>query len=144
MAIVARVVFLLGEADCLRTDTNESVLLPIGALLTSVGMLLLGSAVVLERAWHGWPRFGPLSMGVYPLLAMFPLAAATGEPPSAAIGGWAFTFVAVGIACVQASRARPLRAGSVRSSSASTEQAAPQKSASTNRVAENEGREVGG
>src|SRR5687768_2111712 len=45
VAIVGRLVFLIGEADCLRTGTNSSVLLPIAAVITMIGMLLFGSSV---------------------------------------------------------------------------------------------------
>ena len=37
-------------------------------------------------------------MGAYPLVAMFPVVAVTGEPSVAAIGGWAAALAALGVA----------------------------------------------
>jgi len=112
-AIGARIVFLLGEADCIRTGTNESVLLPIGALVTAVGMIFFGAAVARRRGWLGWRRFAPLTMGVYPFLGMFPVVAATGEPSSVAIGAWAVTFVVIGMAAIREGRSTGARSARI-------------------------------
>jgi hypothetical protein len=101
IAVVGRLLFVAGEIDCLRTGTDESALLPLGALTTVVGMLTLGVAVLHAGRWTGWRRRAPLAVGLYPLAAMFPIVAATGEPSVAAIGAWAVTFAAVGIAARQ-------------------------------------------
>ncbi len=98
IAVVGRLVFLAAELDCIRLGTNDSNLLPVGMVLTLVGMTTLGVAVVRQRCWVGWHRWAPLAMGVYPLVAMLPLVAITGEPPTVTIGLWAATFAALGVA----------------------------------------------
>ncbi|MGH9209235.1 MAG: hypothetical protein ACRD2C_00970 [Acidimicrobiales bacterium] len=67
-------------------------------LLTALGMVVAGIAVLRERAWNGWARFAPLVVGVFPFLFMVPFAAATGAPPTVSLVAWGLTFVALGTA----------------------------------------------
>ncbi|MEO3930188.1 hypothetical protein ABGB07_41025, partial [Micromonosporaceae bacterium B7E4] len=48
---------------------------------------------------HGWRRFTPLTMGLYPVVFMFPLAA-TDAPIEPSIALWALPTIAVGIAAL--------------------------------------------
>ncbi len=99
IAIVGRVVFVAAETVSLVQQTDENVLLPLGALLSALGMLALGVAIARGGVWQGLPRFGPLVMGLYPFVVMFPLLAASGgNPPVAAITGWGLAAVVVGAA----------------------------------------------
>ena len=98
VATLGRVVFIVAELDSVRTTSEESPLLPVGALLTVAGMLVTGVAVVRARRWDSWRRFTPPAVGVYPLVLMFPFIAVTGEPNLVAIGGWAVTYAMVGVA----------------------------------------------
>lgn len=88
---------IVAEAVSIATGEIAEVILPIGALLSAVGMTMAGIAIAREATWHGWRRFAPLAMGVFPFVFMFPLAA-TGAPPDAAIAMWALPTVAVALA----------------------------------------------
>ncbi|WP_310559905.1 hypothetical protein [Flavobacterium sp.] len=71
---------------------------PIGALLCSLGMILVGIAVLKNRMWTGWQRFTPLLVGLYPFIFMFPILVFTGTRPPVMIGLWGFTWILLGIA----------------------------------------------
>lgn len=89
VAIVGRVAFIGAELISLAQQSDENVLLPIAALLSAAGMLCYGFAVLRAGAWHGPSRFGPLAVGLYPFLVMFPLVAANdGNPSLPAIAIW--------------------------------------------------------
>ena len=97
LALLGRADFVLAEIHSLILG-EESVLLPLGALITAVGMTLVGIAVLRARRWRGWPRFTPLLVGVYPFVVMFPLIFITNEPNILAIGGWGLTWLLLGYA----------------------------------------------
>lgn len=98
-ATAGRVAFVAAEAIAAATGNDENPLLPIGALLTAVGMTAFGIAVLRARRWRGPARLAPLAMGVYPFVTMFPYVIASGGDPSvAAIAWWALPTVCVGIA----------------------------------------------
>lgn len=77
-------------------------LLPAGAVLAAVGMLVAGVVVLRRRRWSGWARFAPLAVGVYPFVAMFSAIAVTGAPSGGAIAGWGAAWVAFGLAARRA------------------------------------------
>lgn len=95
---------LLGRADFVAAEVHslvsgeESVLLPVGALITAVGMTLVGVAVLRARRWGGWWRFTPLIAGVYPFVAMFPFIFITSEPSMLAITVWGLPWFVLGYA----------------------------------------------
>ena len=97
LALLGRADFVLAEIHSLILG-EESVLLPLGALITAVGMTLVGIAALRARRWRGWPRFPPLLVGVYPFVVMFPLIFITNEPNILAIGGWGLTWLLLGYA----------------------------------------------
>jgi hypothetical protein len=84
IALLGRVVFVLAEIHSFIL-VDGSVLQPVGAVLTAVGMTLVGIAV-LRRG--GWQRFTPLLAGVYPFLVMFPFVIITEDANILAIAGW--------------------------------------------------------
>lgn len=98
IAVLGQVSFLLGEIHSLIIGDNDSFLLPLGALITAVGMTLVGIAVLRARSWGGWQRFTPLLVGVYPFVAMFPYVFITGEPNQLAIVGWGLLWFLLGYA----------------------------------------------
>ena len=81
---------------------NTRAFLPLGALLTGTGMLLLGVRVVIARRWSGYLRFMPLAVGLYPFCVMFPLLAITGHPDLTAILGWGIPWMILGMGMVRA------------------------------------------
>jgi len=97
LALLGRVDFVLAEIHSLILG-EESFLLPLGALITAVGMTLVGIAVLRARRWGGWQRFTPLIVGVYPFVVMFPFIFITDEPNVLAIAGWGLTWCLLGYA----------------------------------------------
>jgi hypothetical protein len=80
-------------------------LLPAGALLGAVGIVVTGIAVARARQWTGWRRLAPPMAGLYPFVAMFGFVIVTGEPNVLAIAGWSLPWILVGLAAaVEASR----------------------------------------
>jgi hypothetical protein len=99
IAAAGRVVFIAAEAASIATGQTADTLLPIAALLTAIGMIMAGAAIVRERRWPGWRRFAPLAMGLYPVAFMFPLAA-TDAPVELPVALWALPTIAIGIAAL--------------------------------------------
>ena len=95
---------LLGRADFVAAEIHsliigdDSDLLPLGALITAVGMTLVGVAVLRAKRWGGWQRFTPLLAGIYPFVAMFPFIFITEEPSMLAITGWGLLWTLLGYA----------------------------------------------
>lgn len=95
---------LLGRADFVVAEVHsliigyDSDLLALGALITAVGMTLVGIAVLRAKRWGGWQRFTPLLAGIYPFIAMFPFIFITGEPSMLAITGWGLLWILLGYA----------------------------------------------
>jgi hypothetical protein len=98
IALLGRASFLIGEVVSFATGTEDGTFVPLGALLTGVGMVLVGIAVLRARRWDGWQRFLPMLAGVYPFVAMFPLFAVMGEPPVILIALWGIVWLFLGIA----------------------------------------------
>lgn len=105
IALVGRIVFLLAEGVSIASGEPAEAVLPIGAMLTAVGMTVLGIAVVRAHRGDGWPRCMPLAMGLYPFLFMFPLVAA-GASPDLSIALWALPAAGVGVAIARTGTAR--------------------------------------
>lgn len=97
-ATVGRIIFLVGELVALMVGHDDLFLFPVAAVLTGVGMIGGGLAVVRAGRWEGPLSFAPLAMGVYPFVTMFPVLAATGERPDALLSGWGLPMIAVGLA----------------------------------------------
>lgn len=112
VALIGRLSFIAAEAVSLAQGSDENALLPIAALLSAFGMLAYGIGVIRAGVWRGPSRFGPLAMGVYPFVVMFPLIAANeGNPSLPAIAIWGLVgAVAVGSATFAAGRTPPTRA----------------------------------
>lgn len=95
LALLGRVDFVAAEVHSLAIG-EESVLLPLGALITALGMTLVGLAVLRANRWRGWQRYTPLLAGVYPFVAMFPSIFVTGEPSMLAIAIWGLPWLLLG------------------------------------------------
>ncbi len=110
---IALGIALLGRADFVAAEVHsliigeESFLLPVGALVTAVGMTLVGVAVLRAKRWSGWQRFAPLLAGVYPFVAMFPFIFITNEPSMLAIAAWGLPWLLLGYAIYSGSPASP-------------------------------------
>jgi hypothetical protein len=109
IALLGRVVFVLAEIHS-SILVDESILQPLGVVITAVGMTLVGIAVLRARRWGGWQRYTPLVVGIYPFLVMFPFVIATGEPNIVAISGWGLLWFLLGYAMwVSVAAERPSR-----------------------------------
>lgn len=97
VALLGRVGFVVAEVHSLAVG-EESILLPIGAMVTAVGMTLVGISVLRARRWGGWRRYMPLLAGVYPFVAMFPFIFVSNEPNMLSISIWGIPWLALGYA----------------------------------------------
>ncbi len=97
IVLIGRMDFVAAEVHSLAIG-EDSVLLPIGALVTALGMTLVGVAVLRANRWRGWQRYTPLLAGVHPFIAMFPLIFVTNEPSMLAIAIWGLTWLILGYA----------------------------------------------
>ncbi len=97
LALLGRVDFVVAEVHSLAIG-EESILLPLGALVTAVGMTLVGVAVLRANHWRGWQRYTPLLAGVYPFVAMFPFIFVANEPNMLAIAVWGLPWLLLGYA----------------------------------------------
>jgi hypothetical protein len=98
IALLGRAAFVVGEVVSFATGTEDGTFIPLGALLTGLGMVLVGIAVIRARRWHGGQRFTPLIAGLYPFVAMFPLFAVVSEPPLLSIALWGIAWIFLGLA----------------------------------------------
>jgi len=98
IAIFGRATFVLAEIHGFAIGSDDSPLLPLGALTTGMGMVVVGFAAMRARRWSGWHRPMPLLAGLYPFIAMFPILAATGQPPELTIALWGVLWLLLGLA----------------------------------------------
>ncbi|RMF02853.1 MAG: hypothetical protein D6768_07260 [Chloroflexi bacterium] len=71
---------------------------PLAPLVSAVGILLTGIAVLTAKQWPGWTRWAPLATGLYPWMFMFPFLFISGEPSNYAIGLWGLVRLVLGLA----------------------------------------------
>ena len=98
LALLGRGLFVVAEVQVFIAVEDYTPLLTLGAMVTALGMLLAGVAVLRAGRWAGWRRFTPLVAGLYPFLAMFPLFAATGERPTVMVALWGGAWLLLGVA----------------------------------------------
>lgn len=98
IALLGRIAFLLGEIHSFAQGGDDEILVPLGALLSGIGMVVVGIAVLRARRWDGWQRVLPLLTGIYPFVAMFPVLAVTGTPPGLSIALWGILWLLLGLA----------------------------------------------
>lgn len=115
IVMLGRTAFVLGEIRSFAQGKDDGLLLPIGAVLTTIGMMLIGIATARTGRWRVRRRWLPLATGGYPLVAMFPIVAVTGSPSNFAISFWGLFWVALGLAMLTES---PLGAGARRTAAA--------------------------
>jgi len=94
---LGHLLFVLLEAHSLFLG-DLSPLFPLAPLVSAVGILLTGIAVLTAKQWQGWTRWMPLLTGLYPWLFMFPFLFIIGEPSNYAIGLWGLVRLVLGLA----------------------------------------------
>jgi hypothetical protein len=82
-------------------NLNTKVLLPMGALMTGIGMTITGVEVLTSKSWIDIYRYAPLIVGLYPFLVMFPLVIVTGHPDLTAIMCWGIPWLLLSIGIVR-------------------------------------------
>ncbi len=97
LGLLGHLLFVAGEIHSLASHTISD-LLAVAALVSAIGILFTGIAVLRAKQWQGWARWLPLLTGLYPFLVMFPLIAITGDANIFAIGGWGLVRLALGLA----------------------------------------------
>lgn len=97
LGALGHIVFLVGEVHSLASGVISD-LVPVAAMVSAIGILLTGIAVLRAKQWQGWTRWAPLLTGLYPWLAMFPFIAITGDANIFAIGGWGLVRLVLGLA----------------------------------------------
>lgn len=95
-AVVARGAFAGGEVLSLLDGHDDNPLIPLGALLTAVGMTAYGVVVLARGVLAGPARWCFLAVGLFPFVAMFPVVAVTGEPATVLIALWGVPMALVG------------------------------------------------
>lgn len=82
----------------------------IAPLLTALGLVLAGVAVLRAGRWTSWHRFTPLLLGIYVVVILTPVLIISGGPPAVpalwAIAGWDACWMLIGIS-VLAGQPRP-------------------------------------
>ncbi|HEX3930117.1 MAG TPA: hypothetical protein VHW64_05405 [Nocardioides sp.] len=116
LTTLGRAAFVVAEIVSAINGNDENALLPVGALATAIGMSLFGIAVFRTHTLDALGRFVPLTVGLYPFAAMFPIVIVTGEPSSLAISLWGVPIALLGAALAPKTVAAPTP-GRARSSS---------------------------
>jgi hypothetical protein len=80
---------------------------PIGAMFSSLGMILLGISVIRAKVWHGWRRFALIFVPGYYFLVVLPLQflvfiPRTDDVNFYLLGTWYLTWSLVGMALLTA------------------------------------------
>lgn len=74
----------------------------VAPLLSGIGLLLAGIAVLRATVWQGWHRFVPLVLGAWVFVVMAPALIVSGGPPAPvallAIAGWDVVWVLLAVA----------------------------------------------
>lgn len=97
LGVLGHLVFAAGEIHSLFIGASSD-LVAAGALVSAVGVLLTGIAVLMAKQWRGWTRWMPFLTGLYPWLFMFPLLIVYGEPNSYMIAVWGLVRLTLGLA----------------------------------------------
>lgn len=97
LGVLGHLVFVAAEIHSLVSGVTSDIV-ALGALISAVGILLTGIAVLRAKQWQGWARWMPLLTGLYPWLLMFPFFVIADEPNPYAIAGWGLVRLALGLA----------------------------------------------
>ncbi|GLZ50324.1 hypothetical protein Acsp06_65090 [Actinomycetospora sp. NBRC 106375] len=101
-AIIGQVLLVAAELIYpVSPDVGDQIFY-VAPLLSAIGLILAGIAVLSARRWSGWRRFTPMLVGLWSLVVLTPALIASGGPPAPlalwAITGWELCWVALGAA----------------------------------------------
>ena len=80
--VTGMVGFVLAAATSAVTASDDIPIAPFAALITNIGALLTGIAVLRARHWGSWQRFTPLLVFLYSFFGFSLPAIITGQEPS--------------------------------------------------------------
>jgi hypothetical protein len=115
-AVLGQAVLAAAEVVWPADPGLGDTLFGIAPILTGVGLIVAGIAVLRAGRWTGWRRFTPVVLGVYIFVVMTPVLIASGGPPAPAslwaITGWdvLWTLIATSV-LTSAPLANPATAG---------------------------------
>jgi hypothetical protein len=91
-------VLALAEFVSRPSLSTAEVFYSIGTLLTGLGLILAGVAMLRAERWTGWQRFTPLACGLFLLLILVPALFMPGFVPHYALGAWGVCWLLLGVA----------------------------------------------
>ena len=101
-AVLGQVLLVVAELTYPGDPALAEQIFSVAPLLSAVGMVLAGVAVLRTGRWTGWQRFAPLLVGLWAIVVLMPAVIATGGPPAPvatlAIAGWELTWLLLGVA----------------------------------------------
>lgn len=77
-------------------------------LMVTLGLILVGVAVLKAGLWGGWQRFTPWVCGLYLPLVVVPAFAVGGYAPHYALGLWGVCWALLGLALLRPTAADDL------------------------------------
>jgi len=112
VAVLGEVLLFVAElVDPFNAPVGDQIF-NVAPLLSGLGMVLVGIAVLRSGGWSGWHRFMPLLVGVWMFVVVTPLLITSGAPPAPgpvlAIAGWdlCWALAAVAVLAETPDRAR--------------------------------------
>jgi len=90
---------LLLKTGVSGSDSNPVlILLPLGLVLITISMTVVGIAVRKAKTWTDWRQYTPFAIGWFPVVLMLPLAAIYGKPNYILVAIWGLTWFWLGLA----------------------------------------------
>jgi hypothetical protein len=78
--------------------SEDTPLMPVGGIFSSVGMLIAGLLLLSGRRWAGYGRFTALLCGLYPFVVLMPVFVIVGDGNKPAIVGFGVVWALFGAA----------------------------------------------
>jgi hypothetical protein len=100
-ALLGLVVITLAEFVSVTNESSAVAFYSSGTLLTALGLILAGIAMLRSGRWAGWQRFTPLACGLFLPLIVIPALSIPGLPgfvPHYAVGLWGVCWLLLGLA----------------------------------------------